>query len=68
MEKYYPPIQISSISELDDKTVVKVNFFDGSEESFRAKVKEKQNGGGKVIKTETFSLPPMGADEAREEA
>jgi len=75
--KYYPPFQISRISEQDDKTIVEVKFYSISRAKFNANrvIRDRGNGkephamnanvGGILDRTEIFTFSKMTADEAR---
>jgi len=65
MKKFYPPIYISSITELKDKTLVKVYFYEVDKEVAKANWKDGENAGGILVETKVYELPPVGADEAR---
>jgi len=78
MEKYYPPFQIVSITELEDKTLVKVSFYKIDRAKFNDNLIVKDRGGEKLERInasvggilesiETFELLKMTAEEARAE-
>jgi hypothetical protein len=78
MEKYYPPFHISSIQEFDDKTLVKVQFYEIDRVKFNDNLTLKDRGGEKLERMnaasggtlksiEIFTLPKMNAEEAMAE-
>ena len=67
MEKYYPPFYINYILNKPKKTLVKVSFYECSEDEVKLAAKEGRNANAVVKEQKVFELPKMSADEARKE-